>query len=661
MNTHFSEEPEASRLDAFDAALALLARNQHSGGSWKGDYGGPLFLLPMFVGTARIAGIPLDTQQRERMVTYLRNHQNDDGGWGLHVEGHSHVFTSVLCYVALRLLDVSATDPKLSESRAWFLARGGATASASWGKYFLAFLSLYEYEGLNPVLPEPWLLPEALPIHPSRLWCHCRAVYLPLSYLYATRRRTRLDRRLLEIRGEIYTTPYERVDWPRARRLVADEDSFVRRTPLLRAANHILSLYDRRPISALRRRSLAFVLDQIRAEDRNTDFICLGPISKLFHTLVWHFERPGGSEFEAHVERLGDYLYLGADGLKMQGYNSSELWDLAFACQAIVATGRASDHRSMLRAAYDYLDRTQVREDVPDGARYFRDRCRGGWPFSTRDHGWPITDCTAEGIKASLALESFVEQRIDRQRLQEAVELILFWQNDDGGWATYERTRGPRWLERFNPSDCFADIMIDYSHVECTSACMQALTAFVGRYPDAASEQIASAVKRGKRFLLARQCRDGSWEGSWGVCFTYGTWFGVLGLKAAGVDDAHAAIRHACAFLRERQLADGGWGETAESCRERRYVSTRRGQAVMTSWAMLALIAGGEGAGEAARRGETFLRRTQRPDGSWPEEHIAGMFNKTCAIHYDNYLKIFPMWALALAAAPAVTHPRTPL
>ena len=25
------------------------------------------------------------------------------------------------------------------------------------------------------------------------------------------------------------------------------------------------------------------------------------------------------------------------------------------------------------------------------------------------------------------------------------------------------------------------------------------------------------------------------------------------------------------------------------------------------------------------------------------------MFNKTCAIHYDNYLKIFPMWALALA------------
>jgi hypothetical protein len=25
------------------------------------------------------------------------------------------------------------------------------------------------------------------------------------------------------------------------------------------------------------------------------------------------------------------------------------------------------------------------------------------------------------------------------------------------------------------------------------------------------------------------------------------------------------------------------------------------------------------------------------------------MFNKTCAIHYDNYLKVFPLWALGEA------------
>jgi squalene cyclase len=36
-------------------------------------------------------------------------------------------------------------------------------------------------------------------------------------------------------------------------------------------------------------------------------------------------------------------------------------------------------------------------------------------------------------------------------------------------------------------------------------------------------------------------------------------------------------------------------------------------------------------------------------DGSFPDEHIAGMFNETCAIHYDNYLKMFPRWALGEA------------
>ncbi len=72
----------------------------------------------------------------------------------------------------------------------------------------------------------------------------------------------------------------------------------------------------------------------------------------------------------------------------------------------------------------------------------------------------------------------------------------------------------------------------------------------------------------------------------------------------------------------------------------------------MTSWAVMALQLAGQGAGEPAQRGIAFLERSQRPDGSWPAEHIAGVFNRTCAIHYDNYLKIFPLWALAGAGAP---------
>ena len=37
-------------------------------------------------------------------------------------------------------------------------------------------------------------------------------------------------------------------------------------------------------------------------------------------------------------------------------------------------------------------------------ATYYRHISKGAWPFSTRDHGWPISDCSSEGLKAALTL-----------------------------------------------------------------------------------------------------------------------------------------------------------------------------------------------------------------------------------------------------------------
>jgi squalene/oxidosqualene cyclase-like protein len=344
----------------------------------------------------------------------------------------------------------------------------------------------------------------------------------------------------------------------------------------------------------------------------------------------------------------------------MNGYNSSELWDTAFAVQAIVATGGAREWRAMLRQAFGFIERTQIQEDVPEVERYYRHRSRGGWPFSTRAHGWPISDCTAEALKASLLLVPHVAEPLAEERLLAALDLILSLQNRDGGWATYELTRGPRWLELLNPSSCFADIMIDYSYVECTSACVQALASLGPRLPQSRTREVAASSRRGARFILSAQRPDGSWEGSWGVCFTYGTWFGVWGLRAAGFPAKHPAIERACDFLRAQQAADGSWGETPESCRLRRYVPAEEGQAVMTAWAVMALVAADLGRSTEVERAVRFLLARQRPTGEFPAEHIAGIFNKTCAIHYDAYLKVFPLWALGLVRAARRDRARLP-
>jgi hypothetical protein len=62
--------------------------------------------------------------------------------------------------------------------------------------------------------------------------------------------------------------------------------------------------------------------------------------------------------------------------------------------------------------------------------------------------------------------------------------------------------------------------------------------------------------------------------GSWGICFTYGTWFAVEGLSAVGKNYSNnTSIRKACKFLLSKQLRNGGWGESHLSSRTKVIIS----------------------------------------------------------------------------------------
>jgi len=75
--------------------------------------------------------------------------QNEDGGWGLHIEGPSTMFGSALTYVILRLLGEGpdSGDGAMEKGRNWILDHGGATFITSWGKFWLSvvYLLLFIY------------------------------------------------------------------------------------------------------------------------------------------------------------------------------------------------------------------------------------------------------------------------------------------------------------------------------------------------------------------------------------------------------------------------------------------------------------------------------------------------------------------------------------
>ena len=82
----------------------------------------------------------------------------------------------------------------------------------------------------------------------------------------------------------------------------------------------------------------------------------------------WHVEGPKSARFRGHLERVPDYLWLSADGMKMQGTNGSQLWDTSFAVQAMIEGGLANEpeFQETTRRIHGFLRDTQLQENVSD-------------------------------------------------------------------------------------------------------------------------------------------------------------------------------------------------------------------------------------------------------------------------------------------------------
>ena len=649
------ENPEksVSKNDPVDQALTkgfeFYSRLQVEDGNWTGDYGGPHFLTPGLIIVSYIIGHQFHPAQVEMMKKYMLNHQNADGGWGLHIEDHSTMFGTVMQYVSLRIMGMSAEAPEIVKARAFIQNHGGATGIPPWGKFYLSVLNLYEWDGNNSIFPELWVLPRNLPLHPGNYWNHCRMVYLPMTYCFSKKVKIEENDFIKELRSEIYTEPYEQINWKNARNACTSVDIFKPATKLYKSFIVVANAYEKVAWKHFRRKSDEFVLDYIHAEDEHTNYINIGPVNKVLNALcIWHAEGPNSEKLQKHIDRFDDYLWLAEDGMKMNGYNGSQLWDTVFAAQALIESNKVEEFPEMANKIYHFLDVSQVQEDVRDREKFFRTVSMHGWPFSTRDHGWPITDCTAEGLKSSILLNQYdviSNRNIQEDRMPGAIDFLLQMQNIDGSWASYEEKRGPKWMEMLNPSQIFGDIMVEVGYVECSSASIQGLKKFSDKY-NYRKKEIEAAIEKGKHFIKRKQREDGSWYGSWAVCFTYGTWFGVDGLINCGESPDSEPVQKAVNFLLAKQNPNGSWGEEFKSCIEGKYYNIEEGHCVNTAWAIMALLKAECKNKTAIDKGIQFLLSKQEKNGDWPQENISGVFNGNCMITYTSYRNVFPLWAL---------------
>lgn len=579
--------------------------------------------------------------------------QNVDGGWPSYRGQSSTLMGTILVYIALRLLGFPASEPRMTKAREHLLDLGGPVYLPGWAKLWLAMLGLYGWEGTDPYPAEAWLLPDWVPISPWKWFIIPRQVYLSMSYLSSTRFTMATTPLLDQIRTEIFTEPYDSVNFAAYRDKAKNSSREQRKNwPLFLVNWILLNIW----VPWLRPNSLAerakhTVWEIIEESDQITHSGGSVSVDCFLNMIAFYSKEGVDSKRVRRIQEASrEFLWMSSQGLQSMSIHGGHTWETSFVLQAYAEAGLYDDpeFRTAADRAYGYLVKQQYTEDLGENSQTHWFSRLGGWPFSARYHGLVCSDCTGEAFRAIMMIEENrnVVRVTNERHLQLGVDNLIMNQNATGGYSSFEPTRASQMIESLNSTEAFGRVLIEYDYIECTSSCITALSLYRRRNPAYRQRDVSEAIQRGVQYILDNQGPDGSWLAYWGIAYTYGAFFALEALAHAGLNYQNSdAVRRGCDFIVKHRRPDGGWGETVDvsSChvsplvwRDGRnanacqsiltgtYTQANESDTTQTAWVALALMHGSYPDQDLIRGAIRFIINQQREDGEWKQGRPTG-------------------------------------
>jgi len=604
------------------AQQALLAK-QNPAGYWVAELQGDSILESEYILLKFILGQE-DDPQLPKITNYLRGLQHADGGWGLFPGGKADLSGTVKAYFALKLMGDDPDAPHMAAAREVCRKLGGAEQCNSYTNFFLAGLGQISYDACPSIPPEIVFLPSWMYFSLYAVSAWTRTMILPLAIVSSHRP----VRRLPEEKGiaELFTGGDPRVGF-KLKLPTSWRDFFL-------VVDQMLKLYQKTSVTPTREMAIKaaekWLLEHMEgSEGLGAIFPPMVYILVVMRVLGYPDDHP--KVVEAH-RQLRDLFIEEGDTIRIQPC-FSPVWDTGLALHALAEAGVGPGDEAAATATQWLLDK-ECRVGS-DWTKSCPDVEPSGWFFEFENPHYPDVDDTAMVVMAM--------KRAGGKAAQPAIRRGLKWllalQNDDGGWAAFDKTKDRPILEHVPFADHNA--MQDPSCPDITGRVLECF-GHCGIAPT------HPAVRKAVEFLRQQQDKDGAWFGRWGVNYVYGTWQVLTGLQAVGERMDLPYVRRAANWLRSVQKNDGSFGESCESYADAALKGQGESTASQTAWGAMGLMASADAGDPAVKKAIAWLVENQAADGAWDEHYYTGTgFPQVFYLKYHLYRLYFPLTALA--------------
>jgi squalene-hopene/tetraprenyl-beta-curcumene cyclase len=625
--------------DALQSALSFADRTQKADGHWCAELESNCSITAEYVLMRQALGLELSGKQ-PGLVQYLFEHQNEDGSWGIAHDHPGDVSTSAECYLALRILGQPINDPRLERAVAFIRGHGGLEQMRVFTRIFFALFGLFPWDAVPILPPELGLLPMSSPVNLYSFASWARGTIVPLLVLFHHRPifslpngywvdNDWLDHLWLDPRNKHipYTEPFSRIlrehgfGW---KSTFAGADVLLARYEKLR---------DSWPFNRIRKRAVdACVAWILEHQEPSGDWAGIfPPMVNSVLALRAHGHALDSDPMWRGLEAIERFVLQDASGVRVEACQSP-VWDTTLMMIGLLDCGVAGDR---LQATRRWLTRLQILENHGDWKIHNSKGKPGGWSFEYANTWYPDVDDSAAVV---IALLKHDPSSGKSDVVRRAVEWIVSMQNEDGGWAAFDRQNDQLYLNEIPFSDM--DSLCDPSTPDIVGRVLEAL----GLLSD---PRYQASCAHGIAYLRKTQEPEGSWFGRWGVNYIYGTSNVLCGLRQHGLPATDPMIARALAWLKSVQNPDGGWGEQVASYRDRSLMGRGTSTASQTAWALMALRSFLAPEDSALERGIEWLVTRQTQGGSWDEREFTGTgFPKHFYLRYHLYRHYFPLMAL---------------